>query len=69
MAEAIVELKGVGKSFRSADGSARSVLEGCAYALRDIVDRLDALGLGHGEVRIVGGGARDDLWASIKANR
>ncbi len=48
--------------------AARAVLEGCAYALRDIVDRLDALGLGHGEVRIVGGGARDDLWASIKAN-
>lgn len=48
--------------------AARAVLEGCAYALRDIVDRLDALGLGDGEVRIVGGGARDDLWASIKAN-
>ncbi len=48
--------------------AARAVLEGCAYALRDIVDRLDALGLGHGEIRIVGGGARDDLWASIKAN-
>ena len=47
---------------------ARAVLEGCAYALRDIVDRLDALHLGHGEVRIVGGGARDDLWASIKAD-
>jgi len=48
--------------------AARAVLEGCAYALRDIVDRLDALGLGHGEIRIVGGGARDDLWASIKAD-
>ena len=47
---------------------ARAVLEGCAYALRDIVERLDALGLGHGEVRIVGGGARDDLWAAIKAD-
>ncbi|HET9667885.1 MAG TPA: FGGY family carbohydrate kinase [Desertimonas sp.] len=47
---------------------ARAVLEGCAYALRDIVERLDALGLGHGEIRIVGGGARDDLWATIKAN-
>jgi xylulokinase len=47
---------------------ARAVLEGCAFALRDIVDRLDALGLGHGEIRIVGGGARDDLWATIKAN-
>ena len=48
--------------------AARAVLEGCAYALRDIVDRLDALGLGRGEVRIVGGGARDDLWAAIKAD-
>ena len=47
---------------------ARAVLEGCAYALRDIVDRLDALGLGRGEVRIVGGGARDNLWAAIKAS-
>jgi len=47
---------------------ARAVLEGCAYALRDIVDRLDALHLGSGEVRIVGGGARDDLWAAIKAD-
>jgi xylulokinase len=47
---------------------ARAVLEGCVFALRDIVDRLDALGLGHGEVRIVGGGARDDLWARIKAD-
>ena len=46
---------------------ARAVLEGCAYALRDIVERLDALGLGRGEIRIVGGGARDDLWATIKA--
>jgi xylulokinase len=48
--------------------AARAVLEGCAFALRDIVDRLDALGLGRGEVRIVGGGARDNLWAMIKAS-
>ncbi|MBS1693938.1 MAG: hypothetical protein JST91_17125 [Actinobacteria bacterium] len=47
---------------------ARAVLEGCAYALRDIVERLEALGLGQGEIRIVGGGARDDLWATIKAD-
>jgi len=33
MAEAIVELKGVGKSFRSADGTARSVLEGVDFGL------------------------------------
>ena len=58
---------GLGMNHTSAH-VARAVLEGCAYALRDIVDRLDALGLGHGEVRIVGGGARDDLWAAIKAD-
>jgi xylulokinase len=50
--------------------------------LRDIVDRLDALGLavaqaepgatavggGSGEVRIVGGGGRSRLWCQIKAD-
>lgn len=35
MSEPIVELKGVGKSFRSADGSARSVLEGVDFRLAD----------------------------------
>ena len=47
---------------------ARAVLEGCAYALRDIVDRLDALGLADDEVRVVGGGARSPLWLQIKAD-
>jgi xylulokinase len=51
------------------DGShlARAVLEGCAFALRDIVDRLDALGVG-GQIRVVGGGARSPLWMQIKAD-
>jgi xylulokinase len=44
------------------------VLEGCAYALRDVVDRLDALGLAKDEVRVVGGGARSPLWLQIKAD-
>jgi xylulokinase len=44
------------------------VLEGCAYALRDIVDRLDALGLVDDEIRVVGGGARSPLWLQIKAD-
>ena len=35
MAEAIVELTGVGKSFRSADGAARSVLEGVDFRLAE----------------------------------
>jgi xylulokinase len=47
---------------------ARAVLEGCAYALRDIVERLDQLGLGGEEVRVVGGGARSPLWLQIKAD-
>jgi xylulokinase len=46
----------------------RAVLEGCAYALRDVVDRLDALGLAKDEVRVVGGGARSPLWLQIKAD-
>jgi xylulokinase len=47
---------------------ARAVLEGCAFALRDLVDRLDELGLAGDRVRILGGGARDPLWPSIKAD-
>ena len=47
---------------------ARAVLEGCAYALRDIVDRFAALGLGGEEIRVVGGGARSPLWLQIKAD-
>ncbi len=47
---------------------ARAVLEGCAFALRDLVDRLDELGLASDRVRILGGGARDALWPSIKAD-
>jgi xylulokinase len=47
---------------------ARAVLEGCAFALRDIVDRFDAMGLGSEELRVVGGGARSPLWLQIKAD-
>jgi xylulokinase len=47
---------------------ARAVLEGCAYALRDIVDRFASLGLGGDELRVVGGGARSQAWLQIKAD-
>ena len=47
---------------------ARAILEGCAYALRDIVDRFTAMGLGGEELRVVGGGARSPLWLQIKAD-
>jgi xylulokinase len=46
----------------------RSVFEGCAYGLRDIVERFEALGLGSQEVRVVGGGAKNALWCQIKAD-
>jgi xylulokinase len=46
----------------------RAVLEGCAFALRDIVDRLAAIGLPSDRVRVVGGGAKNDLWLQIKAD-
>jgi NitT/TauT family transport system ATP-binding protein len=48
MAQAIVELKNVGKSFKSADGSARSVLEGVDFRLAEgeIVSLLGQSGSG-----------------------
>jgi len=44
------------------------LLEGCTFALRDLVDRLAELGLGGQELRVVGGGARSDLWLQMKAD-
>jgi len=47
---------------------ARAVIEGCAYALRDITDRLAAMGLGGEEIHVVGGGRRSELWLQAKAD-
>jgi xylulokinase len=58
-----------GLSFRhGAAHLARAVLEGCAFGLRDVLDRFTALGLGGEEVRVVGAGARSALWLQIKAD-
>ncbi len=46
----------------------RALLEGCSFALRDIVDRLDTMGLVGDEIRVVGGGARSRLWLQMKAD-
>ena len=46
----------------------RAVLEGCSFALRDVVDRLAAMGLAADEIRVVGGGARSPLWLQMKAD-
>jgi xylulokinase len=47
---------------------ARAVVEGCSFALNDVIARLAALGLAGGEVRVVGGGTRSELWLQIKAD-
>lgn len=46
---------------------ARAVLEGCAFAMRDVIDRLRELGVATDRVLLVGGGARSTLWAEIRA--
>jgi xylulokinase len=58
---------GLAMSHGSSD-MARAVLEGCAFALRDITDRFESMGLGGDEIRVVGGGAAIDLWMQIKAD-
>lgn len=47
---------------------ARAVLEGTAFAMRDVIDRLDALGVSTGRLRLMGGGARSDIWCRIRAD-
>jgi xylulokinase len=47
---------------------ARAVLEGLAFAARDVADRLGALGLAGREVLLLGGGARSPVWAQIRAD-
>ena len=46
----------------------RAVLEASAYALRDITDQMQHMGLELREIRAVGGGARSPLWRQIKAD-
>jgi xylulokinase len=47
---------------------ARAVLEGTAFAMRDVIDRMEALGVPVSRIRLVGGGARGRLWAQIPAD-
>jgi xylulokinase len=47
---------------------ARAVLEGCAFAMLDVRDRLLSMGVGEEAILIVGGGARSKLWAQIRAD-
>jgi xylulokinase len=47
---------------------ARAVLEGCAFAMRDVLERLLEMGVAIGAVLLLGGGARSPLWARIRAD-
>ena len=47
---------------------ARAVLEATAFAMRDVIDRLEALGVPTGRLRLMGGGARSDVWCRIRAD-
>jgi xylulokinase len=46
----------------------RAVLEGCAFAMRDVIDHLDALGIATDSILLLGGGAKSRLWAQIRAD-
>ena len=59
----------VGLSLRHDRGAlVRAVLEGVAYALRDSLELLGALGVRVTVGRVSGGGARSDLWLRIVAS-
>ncbi len=46
----------------------RAILEGSAFALRDILLAMSGAGLEVHRLTIVGGGAKSDLWRQIKAD-
>ena len=50
------------------DHFSRAILEGSAYAVRDLTDRMQAIGLELEELRVMGGGARSALWNQIKSD-
>lgn len=46
----------------------RAILEGSAYAVRDITTQMQLAGMDLRELRVVGGGAKSPLWNQIKAD-
>lgn len=47
---------------------ARAVLEGCAFAMRDVADRLRELGVETSEVLFLGGAARSRIWTQMRVD-
>ena len=46
----------------------RALLEGSAYAVRDITDQMQKMGLCLKQICVVGGGAQSRLWRQVKAD-
>jgi xylulokinase len=46
----------------------RALLEGCAFAMRDVAQRLEELKVPCEHILLLGGGARSALWAQIRAD-
>jgi len=64
-------VRGVFSGFTLAHSRAhftRAILEGSAFAVRDITERMRDMGLDPREIRVMGGGARSHLWNQIKAD-
>ncbi len=67
----VPEASGCFHGLRPAHGRehlARALLEGCAFAMRDVLDRLAEMGRPAREVVFTGGGAASRLWAQIRAD-
>lgn len=47
---------------------ARAVLEGCAFSMRDVLQRLQVLEIRAERIALMGGGAASRLWAQIRAD-
>jgi xylulokinase len=47
---------------------ARALLEGCAFAMRDVLERLQEMAVPIGSILLLGGGARSRVWAQIRAD-
>jgi xylulokinase len=58
---------GITSAHRSAH-LARAVLEGCAFAMRDVLERLLEMDVAVGSILLLGGGARSRIWAQIRAD-
>jgi len=46
----------------------RALLEGCSFAMRDVIDHLAQIGVETGSLLLLGGGARSRLWAQMRAD-